>query len=67
MFVTGFRGVKVFTLTLAMDSQVRQNFHADCEAAVNRMINLELHASYVYLSMVSFFKAASLNVRNLLG
>uniref|UniRef100_A0A3Q2YTJ0 Uncharacterized protein n=1 Tax=Hippocampus comes TaxID=109280 RepID=A0A3Q2YTJ0_HIPCM len=29
-------------------SQVRQNFHQDCEAAINRQINLELYASYVY-------------------
>lgn len=36
----------------AMDSQIRQNYHRDCEAAVNRMANMELHASYVYLSMV---------------
>lgn len=35
-----------------MSSQIRQNFHQDCEAAVNRQINLELYASYVYLSMV---------------
>ncbi|XP_061439410.1 ferritin heavy chain A-like [Rhineura floridana] len=38
-----------------MASQVRQNFHAECEAAVNRMVNLELHASYVYLSMAYHF------------
>lgn len=37
-----------------MSSQVRQNFHQDCEAAINRQINLELYASYVYLSMVSW-------------
>uniref|UniRef100_A0A8C0EBJ3 Ferritin n=1 Tax=Bubo bubo TaxID=30461 RepID=A0A8C0EBJ3_BUBBB len=36
----------------AMDSQIRQNYHRDCEAAVNRLANLELHVSYVYLSMV---------------
>lgn len=35
-----------------MASQVRQNFHEDCEAAINKQINLELYASYVYLSMV---------------
>ncbi|XP_028442095.1 ferritin, heavy polypeptide 1b isoform X3 [Perca flavescens] len=34
-----------------MSSQIRQNFHQDCEAAINRQINLELYASYVYLSM----------------
>lgn len=37
----------------APPSQVRQNYHQDCEAAINRQINLELYASYVYLSMVS--------------
>lgn len=36
-----------------MSSQVRQNFHADCEEAINRQINMELYASYVYMSMVS--------------
>lgn len=38
-----------------MSSQVRQNFHQDCEAAINRQINLELYASYVYLSMVRVY------------
>ncbi|XP_062991313.1 ferritin heavy chain A-like [Elgaria multicarinata webbii] len=38
-----------------MASQVCQNFHAECGAAVNQMVNLELHASYVYLSMSSYF------------
>ncbi|XP_069865245.1 ferritin heavy chain-like [Dipodomys merriami] len=36
-------------------SPVRQNYHPDCEAAVNQQINLELHASYVYLSMAHYF------------
>ena len=31
----------------------RQNYHAECEAGVNKQINLELYASYVYQSMVS--------------
>ncbi|XP_074875390.1 ferritin, higher subunit-like [Buteo buteo] len=39
-----------------MDSQIRQNYHRDCEAAVNRMANMELHASYVYLSMAFYFE-----------
>ncbi|XP_028594974.2 ferritin heavy chain A-like [Podarcis muralis] len=38
-----------------MNSQVQQNYHVDCEAAVNHMVNLELHASYVYLSMSYYF------------
>jgi len=38
-----------------MGSQVRQNYHSDCEAAVNRMINMELYASYTYTSMAFYF------------
>ncbi|KAM7026388.1 ferritin, higher subunit-like [Acridotheres tristis] len=38
-----------------MDSQIRQNFHRDCEAAVNRTANVELRASYLYLSMGFYF------------
>ena len=36
-------------------SQARQNFHSDCEAAINKQINLELYSSYVYMSMATFF------------
>ncbi|MEE6482786.1 hypothetical protein FKM82_013339 [Ascaphus truei] len=34
-----------------MESQVRHNFHQDCEAGLNRMINLKFHSSYIYLSL----------------
>lgn len=34
-------------------SQVRQNFKEECEAEINRQINMEFYASFVYLSMVS--------------
>lgn len=33
-------------------SAVRQNFAIEVEAALNKQINIELYASYVYLSMV---------------
>eukprot|EP00745_Piridium_sociabile_P026349 TRINITY_DN41_c0_g1_i2.p2 TRINITY_DN41_c0_g1~~TRINITY_DN41_c0_g1_i2.p2 ORF type:complete len:173 (+),score=58.82 TRINITY_DN41_c0_g1_i2:194-712(+) len=36
-------------------SQCRQNYHAECEAGINRQINMELHASYCYQSMAFFF------------
>jgi len=36
-------------------STVRQNYHKDTEAAVNKQINMELYASYVYLSMAFHF------------
>jgi ferritin heavy chain len=34
---------------------IKQNFHAECEAAINKQINLELYASYVYQSMAYYF------------
>jgi len=36
-------------------SLIRQNFHAEAEAALNKQINIELHASYVYMSMAWYF------------
>ncbi|XP_017710451.1 PREDICTED: LOW QUALITY PROTEIN: ferritin heavy polypeptide-like 17 [Rhinopithecus bieti] len=36
-------------------SQVHQNYHSSCEVAVNFNVNLELHASYAYLSMAIYF------------
>lgn len=36
-------------------SQARQNYSEECEAAINRQINLELYASYVYSSMAFHF------------
>lgn len=36
-------------------SQVRQNFHVESEAALNKQINIELHASYVYMSMAWYY------------
>ncbi|XP_050299792.1 soma ferritin [Anthonomus grandis grandis] len=36
-------------------SQIRQNFHKDCEDAINKQINMELFASYTYLSMAYHF------------
>jgi ferritin heavy chain len=38
-----------------MTSAIRQNFHEECEAGINKQINWELYASYVYMSMVSVF------------
>ncbi|PAV61759.1 hypothetical protein WR25_15822 [Diploscapter pachys] len=36
-------------------SQIRQNYHADVEAAVNKQINIELYASYFYTAMWAHF------------
>ncbi|RXN33684.1 middle subunit-like protein [Labeo rohita] len=37
-------------------SQIRQNYDRDCEALINKMINLELYAGYTYTSMAFYFK-----------
>lgn len=36
-------------------SLVKQNYHVESEAGVNKQINLELYASYVYQSMAWYF------------
>merc|ERR1711910_242512 len=36
-------------------SKVKHNFHSDSEALINKQINMELYASYVYLSMSAYF------------
>ncbi|EPB70971.1 ferritin-like protein [Ancylostoma ceylanicum] len=38
-----------------MESQVRMNYSQEVEAAVNKQANIELYASYVYLSMSMYF------------
>merc|ERR1712126_543820 len=42
------------TPNMAM-SKVKQNFHSDSEALINKQINMELYASYVYLSLSAYF------------
>jgi len=37
------------------DSRPRQNFHQENEAGINKQINMELYASYVYQSMAFYF------------
>uniref|UniRef100_A0A8C7IPX8 Ferritin n=1 Tax=Oncorhynchus kisutch TaxID=8019 RepID=A0A8C7IPX8_ONCKI len=46
-----------------MESQIRQNYHHDCEAAINRMINLEMFASYTYTSMAFYFSRDDVALR----
>ncbi|KTG33692.1 hypothetical protein cypCar_00001519 [Cyprinus carpio] len=38
------------------NSQIHQNYDRDCEALINKMINLELFAGYTYTSMAHYFK-----------
>lgn len=34
---------------------IRMNYHADVEALINKQVNMELYASYVYMSMGHWF------------
>merc|ERR1712241_1478097 len=41
--------------SINMSSRIRQNYHEECEALINKQVNMEMYASYVYLSMASYF------------
>merc|ERR1712055_1283951 len=43
------------TIHITTMSAVKQNFHLESEAWINKQINMELYASYVYLSMSAYF------------
>merc|ERR1712121_453053 len=43
------------TLLISTMSAIKQNFHLESEAWINKQINMELYASYVYLSMSAYF------------
>ncbi|NJI29780.1 ferritin [Aeromonas veronii] len=47
-----------------MACQIRQNYHQECEAAINRQINMELYASYVYISMYAYFDRDDVALKN---
>lgn len=36
-------------------SIIRQRYTEECEAAINRQVNMELYASYLYLAMSQHF------------
>ncbi|CAM5150627.1 unnamed protein product [Eretmochelys imbricata] len=46
-----------------MESQVHQNFPAECEAAVNCVVNKELYVSCVHQSMSCYFDGAVVVLR----
>lgn len=51
----------------SVPSRIRQNLHPDSEAAINRQINLELYASYAYLSMAFYFSRDDVALNNFAG
>ncbi|KAI3420268.1 hypothetical protein GPALN_003584 [Globodera pallida] len=47
------------------ESLIRQNFAAETEAGINKQINIELYASYVYLSMSFYFDREDVALHNI--
>jgi len=48
-----------------METNVRQNYSLEVENAINNQINMELTASYVYLSMASYFSRHDVALPNI--
>ncbi|KAG8508017.1 Ferritin heavy chain [Galemys pyrenaicus] len=48
----------------AQQSQIRLNYHPDCEISVNNLINLELYASYMCLSISFYFDREEMALRH---
>lgn len=46
-------GIRSTLSTRLFSSLVKQNFPEVCEKGINRQINMELSASYLYLAMVT--------------
>ncbi|XP_072459151.1 ferritin heavy chain-like [Notamacropus eugenii] len=51
-------------MTTSTPSQVQHTYHEDTEAAINGQINLELYASYVYMSMSYYFEGDDAALKN---
>ena len=47
-----------------MSSLARQNYNEECEAAVNKHINMELSASYLYMSIAFYFDREDVSLEN---
>jgi len=46
-------------------AQIRQNYHSESEASINKQINLELYAGYVYRSMAWYFERDDVAMKGL--
>ena len=48
-------GLRNTSQTKMSPANIRQNFHDECEKSLNKQINMEMYASYTYLSLYSYF------------
>jgi len=53
------------TSTAKKMAQVRQNYHEESEAGVNKQINMELYASYTYMSMAYHFDRDDVDLKGM--
>ncbi|XP_078666265.1 soma ferritin-like isoform X2 [Branchiostoma floridae x Branchiostoma belcheri] len=49
------------------DDFAKQNYHEDCEAGINKQVNLEMSASYTYRSMASYFNRDDIALKGVAG
>merc|ERR1712121_22932 len=56
-WVLDIRAFQIYKQKLfsTMASKIRQNYREECEALINKQINMEFYASYVYMSMSAYF------------
>merc|ERR1712121_167021 len=56
-WVLDIRAFQIYKKKLfsTMASKIRQNYREECEALINKQINMEFYASYVYMSMSAYF------------
>uniref|UniRef100_A0A2L2YW33 Ferritin n=1 Tax=Parasteatoda tepidariorum TaxID=114398 RepID=A0A2L2YW33_PARTP len=50
---------------MSSKSQIRQNYHTESEGGVNKQINMELYASYVYAAMAFHFDRDDVALENI--
>ncbi|XP_015907887.1 soma ferritin [Parasteatoda tepidariorum] len=50
---------------MSSKSQIRQNYHTESEDGVNKQINMELYASYVYAAMAFHFDRDDVALENI--
>ena len=48
-------GLRNTSQTKMSPANIRQNFHDECEKSLNKQINMEMYASYTYLTLYSYF------------
>ncbi|MEW5312172.1 MAG: hypothetical protein WDW38_003819 [Sanguina aurantia] len=54
---------KIDSTNAELETLARSSFHPDCEAAINRQINIEYNISYVYHTLFAYFDRDNIGLR----